>query len=344
MESKRIYTTQIKQNNINLVKSVLRADGAGTKLSVAASTGLSVSTCNTLLNHLLSIGELIEVPNPYNHIGRPAKAYGLNPDYAHSGCILLLADPQQPQLVSAIYNLRGDQLYRAAVPVPQVRQELLPAAIADLRRRDARIRRVAIGVPGIVSRAGHILYCDAPELTGWRITEELEAAHGCQILIENDVNAIAYGLKGAQADGDGATVVANFSHGVCPGCGIVMNGKIVRGQTNFAGEISYQFPRASRQQQILALSDPATQLPLICSLLLSVITVINPASIYLTGDLFTQPLLEQVTETCLQYVSQENLPSFLLLSDSTSCYLNGLLELTLSRQDLPDPEIFGHGG
>lgn len=52
--------TRVKQVNIELVKTDLKALRFETELTVANATGLSVATCGNILNELLKRGEVIK--------------------------------------------------------------------------------------------------------------------------------------------------------------------------------------------------------------------------------------------------------------------------------------------
>lgn len=49
-------TQLVKKINVELVKSMLRTSGTGTKASIAEQTRLSVATCGTILNELVRTG------------------------------------------------------------------------------------------------------------------------------------------------------------------------------------------------------------------------------------------------------------------------------------------------
>lgn len=54
-------TQLVKKINVELVKSMLRTSGTGTKASIAEQTRLSVATCGTILNELVRTYEILEL-------------------------------------------------------------------------------------------------------------------------------------------------------------------------------------------------------------------------------------------------------------------------------------------
>jgi N-acetylglucosamine repressor len=127
------------------------------------------------------------------------------------------------------------------------------ALVAELVRRGRRLLEaygatgrcegVGVVVPGIVElRTGRVL--NAPQL-GWRnvdIRNALSAGFGLPVHIENAPMACALAKMwlGQHGDGTGADFVyITVSDGV--GTGVVMNGRLVRGKSNSAGEFGH-FP------------------------------------------------------------------------------------------------------
>lgn len=126
-----------------------------------------------------------------------------------------------------------------------------PAFVAELARRicrlldthGARTRCEGIGlvVPGMVDQhTGRVL--NAPQL-GWKdvdVRDALAAAAGLPVHIENAPIACALaqmwlGRRGGEAPGDFAYVTVSDGVGV----GIVVNGEVVRGHANSAGEFGH---------------------------------------------------------------------------------------------------------
>jgi N-acetylglucosamine repressor len=112
-----------------------------------------------------------------------------------------------------------------------------------LREHGAQGRCEGIGlvVPGMVDqKTGRVL--NSPQL-GWRdvdVKDAIEAGTGLPVFIENAPIACALahmwlGQHGAEASGDFAYVTVSDGVGV----GVVVNGQVVRGQGNTAGEFGH---------------------------------------------------------------------------------------------------------
>ena len=99
---------------------------------------------------------------------------------------------------------------------------------------------MGIGAPGVANpRTGVIEF--APNLTDWvgvPLGARLEKAFGVPVVVENDVNAGAYGEATVGAAAGYRSMVGIFP-GTGIGGGIVLDGKLLRGAHNGAGEIGH---------------------------------------------------------------------------------------------------------
>lgn len=85
-------TTIIKQINTELIKSTLKLLKHATKPLLANETGLSLATCNTILNELLLTGEVIAVELEASNGGRPATRFMYNADSSYIAYIYKKAE------------------------------------------------------------------------------------------------------------------------------------------------------------------------------------------------------------------------------------------------------------
>ncbi len=102
-----------------------------------------------------------------------------------------------------------------------------------------RVRGIGVACPGPLSaRRGVVL--KAPTL-GWEnvpLAAMLQERFDCPVLLENDANAAALGEYRFGA-GQGASSMAYITVSTGVGCGIVLDGKLVRGFHEGAGELGH---------------------------------------------------------------------------------------------------------
>ncbi|MCH7871362.1 MAG: ROK family protein [Planctomycetes bacterium] len=115
-------------------------------------------------------------------------------------------------------------------------EELISAGGLD----KSQIAGVGIGAPGPMSfERGVILH--APNLPGWKdvaLRDELRKATSLPVVLENDANAAAFGEFVAGA-GESVRDMVMLTLGTGIGGGIIIDGKLLRGRYDNAGEIGH---------------------------------------------------------------------------------------------------------
>jgi glucokinase len=120
--------------------------------------------------------------------------------------------------------------------------EVIAAAVADLRRAaGGPVGATGLGCPGVIDPASGALVGRTPHLPHWDslpLRERLEARLGPGLLVDNDANlaALAEHQVGA-ARGARSSLTITVGTGV--GCGVVVEGRVLRGAHGGAGELGH---------------------------------------------------------------------------------------------------------
>ncbi|UQZ36129.1 transcriptional regulator [Paenibacillus sp. PK3_47] len=322
-------TMLVKRTNQELVRQTLRTLKKATKAAVAKATGLSLGTCGNILNELLGTGELLELETEESNGGRPAKVFQYNMDYAFIACIIVRAGVKTHSLEFVVTNLAGEL-------VEQGREEHLPLNFTAIEQLVGRlvnghpeIRAAGIGVPGPVHQ-GIMQISDIEELIDIEIGSILKEKYGIEVVVENDMNLTVYGFYHRQEYEDDKTVaVATFIEGSFPGAGMMVNGHIHRGSSHFAGEISFLPYGITREEQFRQLHDRDTFPSIAASALSSLIAVMNPEVIALTGNLLHSADVEVIRRECMNNIPEMHMPELMQLNDQDADYMHGLITVTL---------------
>lgn len=97
---------------------------------------------------------------------------------------------------------------------------------------------IGIGVAGFVDRAGLIHQApNATGLVGLNLRDELQQEFGIPVNVDNDANCAARAAYEELDDSSRVGVMITLGTGI--GGGIVVNGKVIRGEHGFAGEIGH---------------------------------------------------------------------------------------------------------
>ncbi|WP_410768797.1 ROK family protein [Fontibacillus sp. BL9] len=322
-------TLQVKKINVELVKNTLKTVGTGTKATIANMTRLSVATCGTILNELVQSGEVLEKELEESSGGRPARQYMFNADYAYVLCLLVRTEGGLHSITYALVNLIGEKVEEGTRNLNFIDVETIDQMIEEFTLQYNNVKAIGIGIPG-VAHHGIIGICDVAALAGEPLGPRLEEKYNIDVIIENDMNLTVYGFYNMQNfEEDKTFAVVTFPKNHFPGAGFIVNGRMVTGTTNFAGEISY-FPFGiTREEQLEQLHNKDEFVSLAVKLLSSIITIINPVTIAITGDLTHPSMSEALINGCLQYIPGEHMPALLIKNDTQEEYLTGIIALTL---------------
>jgi glucokinase len=119
--------------------------------------------------------------------------------------------------------------------------ELLERLCEQARARGVTVTGVGIGVPGIVDAERGTVGVDvhyAPELARAPLGAMLGERLGVPVHVDNDVNALAL-AEWTWGAGRGARSLVMLALGTGVGGGIILDGRLHRGQSGFGGELGH---------------------------------------------------------------------------------------------------------
>ncbi len=331
-------TAQVRSYNMEIVKNALKALPCGTKNTVSKLTGLSVATCNTLLNELAETGEILEVRDmaSTNSVGRPAKEYRFNECFSYILCIYATTIGGHRKLHYGVMDLLGQIVESESLDKKLLDYQEIEELVEVLIKKYPSINAIGFGIPGIVNREMTVEACDIEALNGCPLRNRLMDQFGVDVVIDNDMNLIAYGFYQEEApEEDSSMALVSFFENVCAGCGIIINGTIFHGSTNFAGEVSYLPFEMNHAEQIQLLSTREGVLKLASKTISSLAAVINPTQVVLTGSPIQEDMLGELIERCETCIPKQHMPKLRYSADIDHYYLQGLCALTLEYVNNP---------
>ena len=238
------------QLNEQLVLDYVHTRGTTTRPEIAASLGLSAATVSRVIRRLVGRDLVREQPGASTG-GRPRTTIAFN---ALSGCVIGI-DLGGTKCHAMLADLSGDLL------VEEVRSsdadgspfETLVGSIDRLVRRKERagapLAAVAVGVPAIVEPdTGVAIGGPNVHWHGFPLVAELRERVDVPFVVDNDVNlaALGHAWKG-DARGFSDFVVLSLGTGI--GAAVVVDGLLLRGRNNGAGEVGYMVLDRSQLRQ-----------------------------------------------------------------------------------------------
>lgn len=236
--------TLVRELNTSLILESLRTRGPLSRASLSSMLGLNRSTVSSVINELFEDNLVMEVGLESSSGGRPGMLLALNPE---GGCAVGIEIGVD--FISIILtDFTAKILWRRRVEChPEEGQdvilrrgeELAQEALAFGEARGMPHMGIGVGLPGLVDvEQGELVFApnlhwrDVPLRTLW------EERFGLPVFVENEANAAALGEYYFGVAQNVKNLIY-LSAGVGLGGGIMINGKIFRGSSGFAGEIGH---------------------------------------------------------------------------------------------------------
>ncbi len=231
--------------NAAFKKDILKyfvANGNSTINELAKDTSLSVPTVSKAVGELLDLGYVEEYGKQETGEGRRPNLYGLNPESGY----FVGVEIKMGFVNMGLMNFRGD-LVELDDNVPcridntmESVDELCALVSGFIDKSDvdrSRIVNTTFCISGRVNSESGYSYT-LYNFSEQPLTKILSERVGCQVDIENDTRAFAYGeyMKGA-VYGEKNVLFVNVSWGL--GLGIILGGELYKGKSGFAGEFGH---------------------------------------------------------------------------------------------------------
>lgn len=326
----------MKEINIALIKNELKKIGAATRAELSEATGISQTTVRSLLEELLQNNEVIRLGLDKSSGGRRAERYALN---------------LEESLALAFY-IRGNYIeYVISNPLREIIEDTrvqigttdylyeIEKILDDIMKSKSNIKAIGIAVPGVVDIEKR-KYLFGKSLEGWQesnIGEYIEEKYGIPVVLENDLNAMAYGHSiylMDRLDVDELHILnmiyIHFTKsGV--GSGIILNGELIHGGSNLAGEIGFIPLSDGQYLNSFIDSEPEdySYIDIVSRVIATTNCVVNPDLVVVGGESFRENLINPIIEKCKTYIANKTMPEILLAEDSKRDCFTGIIELTI---------------
>lgn len=301
-----------------------------TKQQLAIKTGLSQATCNTLLNQMekenIVIGEKVHL----QHVGRASMRYRMNEE--HDSVLCVSFEIRKRKRIVSVWNVSSvgtvtDHCEETYVKLDEdtlvniLRLQLLQHPFTSY----IVISTVSIAKDGIVK------YSDIPELENADLKKQIEEITGIPVCMENDMHLKAYGYYRKCCEKDDIVTLVNFVTGVLPGTTTIYQGKVIRGNDLFAGMVGFLPFDVSRKEQIRCLKKDTCR-KFVSKSIISLIAILNPKQMILTGDLLDETCIPWIRKDCLEYIPEEYMPDLVYEEDISEYLVMGMYYRALDKK------------
>jgi glucokinase len=224
-----------------LVTDALRDAGQMTRSEVAARVGLSLPSVSRIVRRLIELGVIEEMPGTAGDVGRTPGALRY---VGRSGAVIAI-DLGGTKCHGALASLAGELLEehvrptRSLTGAADVLVECIGLLRAEAAKRKLAVRATVVGIPALLD-ADTGLATAGPNVQweGFDIVSRLKPVVQEPFAVENDVNLAAVG-QAWRGEGREVSSFVTLSLGTGVGGGLVVDGRLVTGRHNAAGEIGY---------------------------------------------------------------------------------------------------------
>lgn len=321
----------IKRTNKALIRRLLRSGKSYTKQQIALQTGLSVASCNTYLNEMEAVGEVLGKRQRLHDVGRSTAVYTLNEDFESVLCVYFALLQGIKSITTMVLSPTGKLLHHAVNAFALLDAAVVEQEVASALARFPNISQILVGTPSIAEN-GMIRHSDIPELEDVPLKALLENKFRRPVFLANDMHYKVYGYYRQEQISDEIVTLVNYPSGVLPGTATVHKGVLLTGKNLFAGMVGFLDYGISREQQISQLQRPTAQ-PLIVQATIALISILNPHRLLLTGDLLQENDLEGIRAACLRCIPEEYMPELIFLPGTDDCYRWGMYWTAMDRKE-----------
>ncbi len=328
-----------RANEIGILDALRSATTPLTVAEIARATGLSLATCANLITILLDSQDVMEMAERESRGGRPARRYSINPQSSLTLAILARFLPNKETLAYWLVDAMGEVVENSLLEFQEVNMAELEALIEKMAFKHRNFKGLALSIPGIV-RDGTIGLCDLPGLQNIAVKQIVETRWPLSVVIENDMNFAALGffqtLSVTNASGIAYMV---FPSNAPPGSGLIVNGKLVKGMSEFAGEVSFIPLGDSRDEQVARLNNNEWMKSFVAKTVTSITAIINPDVVVLTGDGLVEGMIPDIRQKCLGYLPPEHMPHLAYEANYEADCLSGMIAAAQEALQLKKLEI-----
>jgi len=235
----------MKSINKSMILNKIRMCGSISRAQIAKDTKLTPPTVSSIVKELIEEGIVIESQQGESNGGRKPTMLVLN----EKGFYVLGLDVGPVKIRTVLCNINGEVLSNHIRDLPSyITNEILLDLIKDeiqfmlecFPDSHRQLIGIGIGMHGVVDvKNGNCLFAPNLQLRNIPIQAELEKYFQVTVKVENDARVMALGETWFISDHkkNGTIVTINIGQGI--GAGIVVEGRLIHGEHNLAGEIGH---------------------------------------------------------------------------------------------------------
>lgn len=311
-------TKNLRQINRDKVMDIFMEQETCTKNQLALATGLSLATITNILKELLASNEVLKDGELESTGGRKSVVYSLNSDYSRMLTISVNKEYRRVHLIYRVYNLADEIVFSDEVIKKEVKVNDIYDIINIVLAKFDNIKVIGISMPGIIND-GRVTSTGLTNFNDIDLYSLLTNKYSQVIILGNDVNTAVIGFYLAEKNYENVCLLFQPGEGY-GGVGTVINGQLVTGKTNCAGEIQY-LP-LSQDDQLKLLQSPHGTIELLSKIVICLTAIVNPEIVAISCTNLERA--SDLDETLKQMVPAKYLPKIKKVTNLSEYILIGL--------------------
>lgn len=212
--------------------------------------------------------------------------------------------------------------------------------LSTLHMRDWKVSdldAIGIAVPGVVNR-GSVAFSGQRGYGDYELGRVISERYGVKVFVDNNANAAAVGCYVSQDTYDSVVLHTQQTGFLVGSQGIVIDGRLVKGRTNYAGElISLHNAFYGTERDHEAAWTPEGMRQIVARMLVADIALVAPDAIYVAVDLIYD--MDALRAEIARYFGDEAgfIPDLVRVSDYRELISLGELALCLQKLHSPRP-------
>ena len=196
--------------------------------------------------------------------------------------------------------------------------------IYSIKSSYSQLASIVIGVASNVNNGKIMSHIEYKELQGINITERFEEKYGIPVIIENDMNVAVRGYWDRHSSNDIEVVVNIYIGDNGMGASMIINGKVLKGKSNFAGELHYLPICDDNIKYAKEGFGESDIVEYYGKVIQSYVSLINPNLIVLYNNVYIKGKLEDIKNYCKVRIPEEAMAKIILSDEFKEDYEFGL--------------------
>ena len=297
-------SSDIRKDNKKKIYRLMLDHQQYTKQQISVKTGLSVATCNTLLNDMTANKVLVTgEEKEFRGVGRSSWLYEIDGEHEHYILVSFAVNQGMRNVDYYVVSATGNIIRKECTVCETIDCENVISVIDGLISDCSSMKQIVLGIPGVIDGA-EIEFCDIKELEIADIKRKLQEHFKLIVSMENDMHCMAYGYGRKKQQVNEVITLAGF------------------------------MPFGINPDEVPDMMVEGKCFDIISRIVGAIIAFQNPNEIVFSGDLINNKILSEVKDYCRRSIPEKYMPVFKMVPGFTEYLIEGMFQIAVENKEL----------